>query len=148
MPQAYRQEYTTGPTPPQRPAAARGRFRDRIPVQENMGLTDRMVRFVIGVLLTAPVIYAVFEFEAVTWEFFTSIAACYLLLTAMLGWDPFYAMFNRKTCDVAGGTACGSIPYQIKDAKGEHPVQDEAYKATPLPPKAKVEPSSDSGNTL
>lgn len=149
MPQAYRNDSVsnrTHPTPD--PAVARTRFRDRIPVQENMGLTDRMARFVAGGLLTVPVIYAASQLNGITWEFYTSVAACYLLLTAMLGWDPIYSMMGRKTCDVSANNRCGSLPYEMKVARGEPNVEDEAYKTKGMHPAARVEKTDAPGNTL
>lgn len=122
------------------------RFRDRLPAVENQSVVDRSIRLVLGVLLTVPVLIAAFKVDPVTWEFYTSIAACYLLLTGMLGWDPIYAAFNFRTCGKAG-KPCGSFGYTAKVAMGEKPSHDTSYETKGTRPEERTKPFTDSGVT-
>src|SRR3569833_2700769 len=103
------------------------RFRDRLPAVENQSVVDRSIRLVLGVLLTVPVMIAAFKIDPVTWEFYTSIAACYLLQTNMMKWDPIYAAFNFRTCGKANRPN-NKNKNTTKKTKKEKPTHDTTYE--------------------
>ena len=62
------------------------------------------------------------------------LASLYPLMTAMIGWDPLYAIFHVRSCSRAGRNQCGTLPYQLKafaghapkycDSKDEHSLEN------------------------
>lgn len=113
-------------------------FTEKLGVIENLGVVDRSLRALIGAVLVAPIIIAAVEVDPIGWQFYAGIASCYLLLTAMLGWDPFYAMFGARTCGVSERHRCGSFTYETDAILGHHPEQDKGYEAHGLKPQERV----------
>src|SRR3569833_1808383 len=90
-------------------------------VLENMGFVDCLVRAVIGALLTVPIIIAMTNVEPIVWQLYTTLVAFYLLFTAMMKRNPFYAAFHAQSCGASersrggggrggGGAARGRRP--------------------------------------
>lgn len=61
----------------------------------NVGLTDRMIRTVMAIIL-----FAVFFSHTLTGTFgyITLIAGIVFLLTSVVGYCPLYALFGASTC--------------------------------------------------
>jgi hypothetical protein len=61
----------------------------------NVGLTDRMIRTVMAIIL-----FAVFFSNTLTSTFgyITLVAGIVLLLTSVVGFCPLYALFGASTC--------------------------------------------------
>lgn len=78
---------------------------------DNIGLLDRTIRFFAGgVLMAYGIIGAIMTVRY--WVSGVSILlANYLLMTFIVGWDPFYEIFGAKTCNLDGGrNQCGTLP--------------------------------------
>src|SRR3569623_18201 len=113
-------------------------FTEKLGVIENLGVVDRSLRALAGVVLLAPIVIAVVQVTAIGWQFYAGIASCYLLLTAMLGWDPFYALFGARSCGLSERHRCGSFQYETDAILGHHPEQDKGYEAHALKPQERV----------
>ena len=84
---------------------------------QNMGLADRLVRFLIGSSIMAYfVLYQGMSDPTLTleWQVAAVMLSAYPILTAMIGVDPFYSVLNVKSCNATGRNQSGSLPYQIK----------------------------------
>lgn len=123
-------------------------LREKIAVQENMGIIDRSLRLLFGLLLLVPILVVTQTIEAPTWQLFTTLISFYLLLTAMLGWDPAYAALNRKTCDLSDKNRCGSIEYEVKAAMGDNPNNDKGYQTKALKEGEKTKETNSPGYTI
>jgi hypothetical protein len=90
------------------------------PVQ-NLGLLDRIIRIVIGggMFAIATVDLAIMK-SAFDWHGYVMLAAVYPVLTAVLGWDPFYALIGTKSCSERGRGQCGTFPYEVNAALGRY----------------------------
>jgi len=100
----------------------------KLQVVQNEGLVDRVFRFVIGAIMMAIGIGGLTMTPVLTWwEATLFVVAVYPLLTAILGWDPFYSMFGARSCSLEPGSknACGSFPYEIDAAMGHNPQPPE-----------------------
>ncbi|MCC6206907.1 MAG: DUF2892 domain-containing protein [Gammaproteobacteria bacterium] len=90
------------------------RIRSRLFVVHNIGLVDRMSRLFIGTALLAGGIVSMFNTSVLTWEPYAMLISVYPLMTSMLGWDPFYASVDARTCSLEGGrNACGTFPFEV-----------------------------------
>ena len=115
---------------------------------ENMGFYDRIVRTVIGVALNVPAVIYVYQlmslgtttpmFDPNGPQFYMSAVSFYFLLTALVGWDPFYALFKVKSCGGSGRNRCGSFQYQTEAAMGHNPTVDKNYEIRGLKPGERV----------
>lgn len=91
------------------------------PIQ-NMGLINRLVRFAIGAaILVYCVLYNAMAGLGLGWQEAAVVLSIYPLLTAMTGWDPFYALFHVRSCNDSGRNQCGTLPYQVKAMFGRAP---------------------------
>ena len=73
-------------------------LREKLAIQENMGVIDRSMRVLAGSLLTVPIIVAMANVDPIGWQLYATLFAFYLLLTGMMGWDPLYAILHGHTC--------------------------------------------------
>lgn len=100
-------------------------------IPQNMSLYDRVFRFVLGVLLLGVPYAMIATGDAgavshpLAWAMLLSF---YPFMTAIVGCDPFYALFHKKTCGVSETNQCGSVPYQIDAALGHHPIPDNDFE--------------------
>src|SRR3569833_4498072 len=111
---------------------------EKFGVLENMGFADRSARAVIGALLTVPIIIAMTNVEPIVWQLYTTLVAFYLLITAMMGWDPFYAAFHAQSCGASDRSLCGSFRYEMDTALWHHPDHDKGYEVHALKPEELV----------
>lgn len=91
---------------------------------ENMGLFDRVVRFLVGgSILGYLVLYHGMQYPAITfgWQLVLTAVAVYAIITAMMGWAPLYSILGIRSCNSTGRNQCGSLPYQIKALMGHAP---------------------------
>jgi len=94
----------------------------RMGVVQNLGWLDRLVRFAVGfALVLGPSFYLFSEVATPVWTYYSLLVAIYPLMTGILGWDPFYAALSVKTCDTSESNQCGSFPYEVDAALGNHP---------------------------
>ncbi len=98
------------------------------PVQ-NMGWLDRSVRTVIGALLIAVTLYEIQQGTPVGSYAYLPIVAIYPLMTGLLGWDPFYAASNVKSCDISPGSRnkCGTFLFEVESAMGKDVKCHDGY---------------------
>lgn len=111
------------------------RVREAIGVVENISVLDRVVRLLIGMALVAGLVVQIRLSmtqpelaKALTWETYAALASFYPLLTAMLGWDPIYALFHARSCGTSERNRCGTVGYQVEAALGHHPDHDKGYE--------------------
>ncbi len=106
------------------------RIRNRLGVVYNVGLLDRVVRFIGGfALLTAGAIGMSMTPTITTWESVAILVSVYPVMTAILGWDPLYALFGARTCSLEGGrNQCGTLPYEVDAAMGNDPEPDKGFE--------------------
>ncbi len=96
-------------------------------VIQNMSLIDRVLRVLIGAAMMGGAFYyynAYGDLQALNveaWGFYALAIAVYPLMTGMLGWDPFYAMFHLRSCSDSGKNPCGTFFYQWKSMTGHTP---------------------------
>ncbi len=92
-------------------------------VMQNMGFFDRLFRLALGISMIAFAYYfAVYAgFTSAGWGGYAMLISIYPILTGTLGWDPFYAMFNVKSCSLTGRNRCGTLPYEFKAMTGHAP---------------------------
>jgi hypothetical protein len=99
------------------------RLAERIGVVQNMGLIDRMARFVIGGVLLGSVIGYLQSTSStmLDWHAYIGLVSIYPFMTAILGWDPLYHLFGTRTCSLEGRHQCGTFPYELDAARGNNP---------------------------
>ena len=91
---------------------------------ENMGLIDRSARFLIG---GGGLAYFIFytglthPIMMMASQVLVAGLCVYLIMTAMIGWEPLYAVFSVKSCSLSGRNQCGSLPYQVMALLGRSP---------------------------
>lgn len=93
-------------------------------VLQNMGLIDRVVRFLVGGgILGYLVSYHEMKHPSISLGWQTALVAVsiYPLVTAMIGWDPFYALFHTRSCSLTGRNQCGTFPYEVMAIAGHAP---------------------------
>lgn len=104
---------------------------EEVRVVQNLGLTDRIVRFALGAALMAPGIAAASAAlvgsgpTLNTWMVTMMAISVYPLMTAMIGVDPLYRLFRIRSCSDSGTNQCGTLPYQLRARKGEAPAYCE-----------------------
>ena len=97
------------------------------PVQ-NIGLTDRIVRVLIGAVMLAGGCFLIGSGEYVFLGTGISLLSVYPLMTTMMGWDPLYQATGSRSCNIEGGrNACGTLPFEVDAALGHKPVPDHDY---------------------
>lgn len=93
------------------------------PIQ-NMGLLDRVLRFIGGALILGMLVLY-YEMKhawlPLSVMVYTTGISIYPILTALIGWDPFYSLFNVRSCGNAGKNQCGTFPYQVMAMMGRAP---------------------------
>lgn len=101
-------------------------IRVKLGTVQNMALSDRLLRWILGtILLGAPVVNLVlFEGKFGIWHGAPMLLSIYPFLTGYLGWDPFYQMTSYKTCGRSEKNQCGTIPFQIDAALGHRPISN------------------------
>jgi len=58
---------------------------------ENVGITERAIRYVLTAMLVGVVFVAKGPF---TWEVYAPLLSVYTFVTAVMGWDPIYELFE------------------------------------------------------
>jgi len=105
------------------------RIEGKIPVVQNIGLADRLVRFFGGGALLAWGALSLVMESTPIWATVAILLAVYPLMTTIMGWDPFYQLFGARTCSLeAGRNQCGTLPYEIDAAIGHNPQPENGYE--------------------
>src|SRR3569623_2112889 len=120
--------------------------RFKLGLVENMAFYDRVIRALVGLAMNVPIIIyladlprsPVSPFDPNGPQFYVSVDSIYFLLTALLGWDPFYSLFKVKSCGGSGRKRCGSFQYQTAAAMGQNPQSDKIYEIRALMPGEEV----------
>ncbi len=101
---------------------------DRLRPIQNVGLWDRILRTVVGAgLMGWAALHLVGQDAVVDWHAYAMLVAFYPLITALLGWDPFYAMAGGRTCSDSGRNQCGTFPYEVEAALGKELEPEEPF---------------------
>ncbi len=93
-------------------------------VLQNMGLIDRVARFVIGGAMLAYAVppYASWGTPLTLGQQTLMIGiSAYALMTAIIGWDPLYALLHVRSGSATGRNQCGTFPYEVKAMLGRDP---------------------------
>ena len=90
-------------------------------VLQNVGAIDRTIRVVIGLCMIG--VWFFYPIESVSmWFAALPLLGILPVLSGILGWDPFYALFGKKTCGRDADHPCGSYPDQLSHlVRSEHP---------------------------
>ncbi|MFQ5469867.1 MAG: DUF2892 domain-containing protein [Gammaproteobacteria bacterium] len=106
------------------------RLRGDLPVVQNIGLADRLIRFFGGGALLIWGALSMVIYDAVTLASVGAILlAIYPLMTTVMGWDPIYQIFGTRSCSLEGGrNQCGTLPYEVDSALGHDPKPDRDYE--------------------
>lgn len=98
------------------------RKRTTIPNPYNIGFIDRSLRFIIGGILLGSVFYLtptaminILGSEILLMKLLP-IVSIYPLLTAWIGWDPFYHLANIRSSMPIKEDVCADIVDQVKTA--------------------------------
>lgn len=103
-------------------------MRTSLSVVQNLGLYDRCLRVLAGViLLGGSVAHLVLADSMVSWHAYTSLLSIYPFLTGILGWDPLYEMAEVRSCQLTGRNQCGTFPYELESVLGGTPQPEEEY---------------------
>lgn len=79
---------------------------------QNLSAIDRTIRIVLGAVLIGS--WLVVEIASVNlWFALMPLFGAAIMFTGILGWDPLYALFSTKSCDVDDHNRCGTLPFQI-----------------------------------
>ena len=82
----------------------------------NLSLEDRFARLVLGTgMLTIPVIHLSLGAVA-SWHGYLLLCSIYPLLTAMVAWDPLYALSRSRSCNTSRRNRCGTLGVAIRAA--------------------------------
>lgn len=122
----------------------------RLIKQENLGVIDRTLRLIIGFSLIVPLIVTINALSPALMSGlpFALVTMFYLLLTSMMGWDPFYALISKKSCGGSRWNPCGSYSHQLRTLFNLEAKRDPSYQTTALKPAEHVIGSGSSGNWL
>lgn len=101
-------------------------------VEQNLGFLDRTVRFVIGAAMLAVPYFMLTQQGAVVepWQAWLMVLSVYPCLTGILGIDPIYRVFGKKSCDLSNRNRCGSYPFQVDALIGRDPQPEDDYEHT------------------
>ena len=99
--------------------------REKIGVAQNLGLYDRISRFIAGCLLLGVPIYLMMSGSNATWYGTSAmVLSIYPFLTSIIGVDGIYTLLHVKSCGGSDRNQCGSFPYEVDAALGRHPIPD------------------------
>lgn len=90
--------------------------RSKLNAIQNLGLADRCFRFILGSLLIGVAFFDLYYGSIASWHTYVMLLAIYPIMSAILGWDPFYAAAGSKSCDTSGTNRCGTFPYEVQAA--------------------------------
>lgn len=96
----------------------------KLRTMRNVGFIDRILRGVIAVLVIGlPLAYG----GSFSWHGYVILLGIYPALTAILGWDPLYALFNVRSCGSSQRNQCGTFPFEVKAALGRNISVDKDH---------------------
>ena len=92
-------------------------------IVQNESLVDRSLRVLLGVIMLAVPCYLLVTNSAanhigLSLSMLLSIYqvgyhTIYPILSGVFGVDPFYYLFNKKSCDLSERNRCGTLPSQF-----------------------------------
>lgn len=82
---------------------------------QNESLVDRFLRVLLGVIMLAVPCYLLLETGAENqiWLSLSMLFSVYPILSGIIGMDPLYNLFNKKTCDLSDHNRCGNFTSQL-----------------------------------
>lgn len=114
-----------------------GNAENKVKPVQNMGYLDRIIRFVLGVVMISVALTVMFVSSASPtwleesttmpiWPYVVALLGIIPLVTAILGWCPVYRLFGIKSC---GGknNPCGTLPFELYAAFGNDPKPKSQY---------------------
>ncbi len=101
---------------------------DKIAPVQNIGLTDRMIRFFGGGALLAWGVFSLMTVNSTPLPNIAILLSIYPLMTTIMAWDPFYQLFNARSCSISEGrNSCVTFPYEVDSALGHAPKPKHDY---------------------
>lgn len=95
----------------------------QLAVIQNLGWIDRVVRTVAGFALLAYATHFLSgEAAAPVWATYAVLASIYPILSGIIGYDALYDYFSVRSCGLSDRNPCGTFPYEVDAALGNHPV--------------------------
>jgi hypothetical protein len=101
-------------------------FTSALGVVQNIGLVDRVVRFIVGVLMIAIPSFLLLNgnAESMWYLYYSCLIAVYPLTTSVFGIDPLYWALSYRSCGGSERNQCGTFPYEVDAALGHNPIPD------------------------
>ena len=101
-------------------------------VEQNLGMWDRIVRFMLGcAMLAVPYYYITQTGQSIeTWYAWSMLVSIYPFLTAITGCDVMYKLFDVKSCDLSQRNRCGSFPFEVDAFLGRKPMPEDDTEHT------------------
>lgn len=100
----------------------------RLRAVQNVGLMDRLIRAVIGAALVLYPMWDLQQGAMFSWHGLAFLLSTYPMLTAILGWDPVYQLFEVRSCGQSRRNQCGTFPYEVDAAVGHRPIPDRSHR--------------------
>lgn len=99
-------------------------------VEQNLGVVDRTLRFLVGTAMLAIPYFMLSQTNATveSWQSWLMVLSVYPCLTAILGMDPVYRLFGKKSCDLSARNQCGTYPFQVDAFIGRKPKPEDDYE--------------------
>jgi hypothetical protein len=81
---------------------------------QNISVVDRIIRLIVGFSMLGVVLFI--ENLSPGLIAFFGLLSIIPILSGIMGWCPFYAMFNVRSCSVDNPhNRCGTLPFQISN---------------------------------
>lgn len=95
-------------------------------VIQNLGWLDRIVRTVLGFALLAYATFQVLvgDMTESPWVVYAMLVSVYPILSGIIGYDALYDYFSVRTCGISDRNQCGTFPYEVDAALGNHPIPE------------------------
>jgi len=101
-------------------------------VEQNLGMWDRIFRFILGcIMLAVPYYYMTQTGKMVeAWYGWSMVISVYPFLTSIIGCDVLYNFFHVKSCDLSNRNRCGSFPFEVDAFLGHNPIPEDDTEHT------------------
>jgi hypothetical protein len=95
---------------------------------QNLGLNDRIIRGLIAALMIGLPPLNLVNGGLFDWHGYVMLLGIYPAITAILGYDPFYVLFNVRSCGNTQRNQCGTFPFEVDAALGHNPIVHKDYE--------------------
>lgn len=81
---------------------------------QNESLIDRSLRVIAGCLMLVVPLLLLVTTDTLShiWLSLSMLLSIYFILSGVIGVDPLYYLFNKKSCDLTERNRCGTLPSQ------------------------------------